>query len=439
MDEQQSGLRFDIYERVHLNEDRQSIGELQDIELTPHIQVFRDRDQAILKGHLKLAGTYTSEESEDSREEMLEHYIPVEISLPLHRIRKTNEISVTIDNFDVDVLSSRSMNVTGVLSLEGIEFSSQTEDYEEGREQVYIHQADADADAEQKDAAAEVAEEPAARPEGGKQETVAEQRKENEPETTLQPNREETGVKVNDSEDHVPVNSDMDFSEVYRQDGALAAAPTEHASAEADAPAEKAADVQKPVNSKSSKLDGPSVSAERPAADVLKTQSVLHDSASDTPNEGDEEASVSPERIEPTVEDTVEASAELDQNDNDVISNEPAESNPASAKKPVKIAFASIKEDASPKVTAQENELASEEAGLQDDVQDDKLEWKKLFLSGNEEMQFRKLKMCIVQKDETLDAIAERYQINPREIILYNRLEQDDLESGQIIYIPKTG
>nr|WP_277351665.1 LysM peptidoglycan-binding domain-containing protein [Paenibacillus aquistagni] len=44
--------------------------------------------------------------------------------------------------------------------------------------------------------------------------------------------------------------------------------------------------------------------------------------------------------------------------------------------------------------------------------------------------------MCIVQRDETLDTIAGRYEMNPREIAMYNRLEEDALTQGQVLYIP---
>jgi stage VI sporulation protein D len=67
----------------------------------------------------------------------------------------------------------------------------------------------------------------------------------------------------------------------------------------------------------------------------------------------------------------------------------------------------------------------------------DELEWKKLFLGerGNERS-FQKVKLCIVQKEETIDGIAERYSINPREIMLFNRLSNYQIEAGQVIYIP---
>ena len=111
------GLRFDIYERVHLSEGVPAIEELEEIELYPRIQVIGQDDHATLRGICYLQER--TGESEDSEE--LKHFIPVEITVPLNRVRSIDDISIEIENFDVDLLSSRSLNITGVLSLRGIE------------------------------------------------------------------------------------------------------------------------------------------------------------------------------------------------------------------------------------------------------------------------------------------------------------------------------
>ncbi|PZE19997.1 LysM peptidoglycan-binding domain-containing protein [Paenibacillus xerothermodurans] len=68
----------------------------------------------------------------------------------------------------------------------------------------------------------------------------------------------------------------------------------------------------------------------------------------------------------------------------------------------------------------------------------EKLEWKKLLLSSNKEQnEFRRIRLCIVQKEETLESIAKRYDLNPREIALLNRLGDNDVIAGQIVYIPQ--
>ncbi|WP_434756449.1 hypothetical protein [Paenibacillus amylolyticus] len=138
------GLRFDIYERVHLSEGVPAIEELEEIELYPRIQVIGQDDHATLRGHLLLTGTYRGE-SEDSEE--LKHFIPVEITVPLNRVRSIDDISIEIENFDVDLLSSRSLNITGVLSLRGIEgFPVEEPQVWSADEFTVVHSSEAQAD-----------------------------------------------------------------------------------------------------------------------------------------------------------------------------------------------------------------------------------------------------------------------------------------------------
>nr|WP_285891152.1 LysM peptidoglycan-binding domain-containing protein [Paenibacillus pasadenensis] len=44
--------------------------------------------------------------------------------------------------------------------------------------------------------------------------------------------------------------------------------------------------------------------------------------------------------------------------------------------------------------------------------------------------------MCIVQREETLELIADRYQLQAREIALHNRLADGSVSEGQVLYIP---
>lgn len=116
MFDQSHGLRFDIYERIHLSEELPGIAELEEVELLPEIQVIQREDRAELYGQLLLTGLYRSE---DDRTQRLEHAIPVEITVPLTRVSSIEDIGVEIENFDIDLLTMRTVNITGVLSLRG--------------------------------------------------------------------------------------------------------------------------------------------------------------------------------------------------------------------------------------------------------------------------------------------------------------------------------
>ncbi|WP_026906343.1 stage VI sporulation protein D [Paucisalibacillus globulus] len=54
----------------------------------------------------------------------------------------------------------------------------------------------------------------------------------------------------------------------------------------------------------------------------------------------------------------------------------------------------------------------------------------------NAEEEFTKLKLCIVQEKDTLETIAAKYETSSLHIRNQNRLEDDDLIEGQLLYIP---
>ncbi|GGH89092.1 stage VI sporulation protein D [Pullulanibacillus pueri] len=54
----------------------------------------------------------------------------------------------------------------------------------------------------------------------------------------------------------------------------------------------------------------------------------------------------------------------------------------------------------------------------------------------NEEDQFSKVRMCIVQTGDSLEGISERYQVPVTSLLRRNHLDSDQLEEGQILYIP---
>ncbi|MEB9897234.1 peptidoglycan-binding protein, partial [Bacillus cereus] len=141
MYEEAYGLRFDIYERVHLSDDSVGIVQLEEVELTPHIQVIPAGDQVTVRGSLLLAGVYEGDD-EGRVSQSLEHWIPVEITLPLNRIRSLEDISVDIEHFDVDLLSARSLNITGILSLKGIAMEPAEPSSWEPEQFTVVHQTE---------------------------------------------------------------------------------------------------------------------------------------------------------------------------------------------------------------------------------------------------------------------------------------------------------
>lgn len=306
------GLRFDIYERVQLSEEIEGIEQLDDIELIPQIELIQQGEQALLKGELVLTGHYLGGQDQRSSQN-LEHSIPVEIMLPLSRIQKLDDIGVEIENFDVDLLSSRSLNVTGVLSLRGIQMESSEDEVDwNDEEPVFVHHAGLQAESAQE-----------ARDASESSEVTVQE----------EPMQEE------------PKLIELESTEA-RETSQLAEAENEHSELKIAFNSQKANDEE-----------GNALLVER-----IHTQETQEDVSSET------------------VEETEDV----------------------------------------------ESDNTRGEA-----------EWKSLFLTQQEEDEpFSKMRMCIVQKQETIDTIAERYSLNAREIMLYNRLDGQDVTEGQIIYIP---
>ncbi|WP_404453699.1 stage VI sporulation protein D [Oceanobacillus kapialis] len=60
-----------------------------------------------------------------------------------------------------------------------------------------------------------------------------------------------------------------------------------------------------------------------------------------------------------------------------------------------------------------------------------------MFRSAEEE-QYTKMRLCIVQEKDTIESIAERYQVTTLQLIKQNRLDEAyEVSEGQLLYIPK--
>jgi len=422
MTEPGQGLRFDVYERVQLPVDAEDIRALEEIELTPHIGVFRENGQVVLRGHLLLAGLYEAEAAEGGSR-TLEHWIPVEISLPSSRVSETGGISVAIDNFDVDLIAPRTLNITGVLSLQG----------------VAVRQEDA--------------------PEPWAEEAFAFSH-----EPSADGGESETGWDLQPPGPLYPQQQPAWTGQSSPWNGPAVTEP------QADAPRSSEGAPQAPGT------DEGTVRDERPpytpiAVQWQETGSEAGGAGGVQPASGassggrEQEAAAQPKAApgadaiaEATFGEALEpehgASAGQAQAFQAELVPEPEPEPPTQAG--LKIGFAAqksqsdgIAEGLKP-LLAKTRDGEREPAAGADPVQEDPaagqqqqqagaddIRWRNLFLrSREEERDFRKVRMCIVQREETLDAIAGRYRLNPRELQLYNRLDDEAVREGQVLYIP---
>lgn len=477
-----SGLRFDIYERVHLPQEAADIREIEEIELTPCVQAERRGDQVVLRGSLLLGGVYLpDDESRGLRQ--LEHWIPVEITLPQERVGRLEDLAVEVDNFDVDLLDKRTLNITGVLMLQGVEAGPSA-----GRQQAYawgeepytvVHRRGRE---DPEEAAPELSGDAARTGEeaemsfalvGGPA-----------PDETADPAGEQAawrGTGEPDALDAAGAAAGEAAEDASASDPAAEA--VEAGSAEPEQPAGELAPVTGPVEWKAF--------AARAEESAAATGEAAAEDAKQPPSDSDPAPASEPaySAAEAAEDDgaAVRADSAFAQEESPsgeaAGGDEPADSQPreplagetassvtvgaqpASGKADLRVAFGAKRDDVDSgaegtpgpgKLFFPERREARAEAGLKAQAQEaaepeqprepadagqrqavsDEADWKNLFRGAAAQESFRTVRLCIVQKDDTLDAIAMRYQRNPREIALANRLDGTPLTEGQVLYIP---
>lgn len=431
MVDQSYGLRFDIYERVHLSEEMVGIEELEEIELFPRIQVIPGDDYAALRGHLLLSGLYRGES--ETRE--LEHWIPVEITIPLSRVSKLEDIAVEIENFDVDLLSARSLNITGVLSLQGIETSSITSDSEGWNDREYV-----------------AAHEPFLE----SQDTQNVQEPQAFPGTDIQPphndslgwlrTEELSGLNEcsNADEQEEVLSWSNSFAsaqlpQVLENDIQQETLDSEVAAREPENPQDGKTNLWFQDDEKRNALineedSEPVVQNEVDTYDLQFESELAVPASSEIGIEhGSEQAQVLEEQLEPNLpqaEEKKEMKIALGSKKNPVDTTSSDGFGITNLISGNRIGNDAVDLDSIDKQN--EDLIAAQSTG--GDGED--LQWKKLFIRSGEQEPFRKVKLVIVQQEETLDDIAQRYHLSSRELQLYNRLSEQQLAEGQVLYIP---
>lgn len=489
--DQSYGLRFDIYERVHLSEDVIGIEELEEIELFPKIQVIPGQDYASLRGHLLLAGLYRG----GGETRSLEHWIPVEITIPLSRVNRLEDITVEIENFDVDLLSARSLNITGVLSLKGVETSSLAVEADSWKDREFTtahvvpgvrpeEEAGGLSFAEQEEIRFEPEVPKLTEWQAFPEEALKEKRSPDEPKPKPAPEPEPTSLWLEeesaepsagpwtDKEYALPVQGILQqtefeqFNDAWFKQEMLPFIEPEAADRLSEPVKPEAAPVQaaekEPVKSEAAKTEAAKKEAkkeplhfeapENELANVAASEAEPQEAAVPSFSEAvEEKAAAGPDKA---------AAEAVQEPDNAVLPENLAQAeaeNPLlqhpEEKKELKIALGSKKsteeKESEPfglkklissrpqndlQTQAAYSPAASDEAEIGDG---EELLWKNLFVHGGEEQTpFRKVKLVIVQREETLDDIAERYHLSSRELQLYNRLSENHLAEGQILYIP---
>ncbi|MCM3704458.1 MULTISPECIES: stage VI sporulation protein D [Cytobacillus] len=412
-----SCLRFSLEESVWFQKG-QEVSDLISISLDPNITIQESDQYVTIQGALELAGEYRRSEEEAPEEEQedftvtkfvqtieergegifeFKHYFPVDITIPNNRIQSIYDIDVAVESFDY-VLPERScMKLTANLTITGLYGDQQHVPVQVWEEEPEME--DLEPLYRSPEAVEETEEE-----EPILQEWPSYQQEEQEQEEEREEQEEEREEQV--STEQVIVDAEENIREEEQLEEQTETAEV-YIPFEAEARKQPEADEQEVIK--------PAVPA---ALEVTQEQQQEEQTQKTAP-----EVSFSSQRSE---EEKPPTAQEIFQ-----MTEAPESDSPSFEKKPVKAAAQETGEE------TEESSSSEQEAKKKKLSKKKSMSLTEFFARKEESEEHVKLKVCIVQNGDTIDAIAERYDIPSQQLLRVNHLEiNQDIYEGQVLYIP---
>ncbi|MEW4193169.1 LysM peptidoglycan-binding domain-containing protein [Bacillus altitudinis] len=409
---QNNRLQFSVEESIYFK-NGQEVSELLSISLDPDILVQEVNDYVSIRGSLELTGEYNINQEElmgesssyasyrqadevkvreDGTAELL-HQFPVDITIPKNKISHLNDVFVFIDAFDYQLTESRLLTIQADLAIEGLLDEGTPEPLVE-EPYGFVHRAEEEY--------GDVTYEYQAQSEYEEQEMLPREEHEENAEQHAALQHE---ARTEQEEDEIDIETVMveeaeaeeEEEEEYEEEEAMALGYRSFPEAQ----------VQEPPF-----FDPPKLLEEEERDDTFFEVEVRKDPEAES---NEEEPPAYPAFESPTYQ------MEQTQEERDDSYQ-----------------FERLYEREAPKVyeSAQEAE-EFEHDQREASGSENSLYLTKLFAKQEEE-DFSRMKICIVQQEDTVDRICERYQLNVQQLLRTNSLSVDaELEEGQILYIPE--
>ncbi|WP_246202525.1 stage VI sporulation protein D [Virgibacillus doumboii] len=93
-------------------------------------------------------------------------------------------------------------------------------------------------------------------------------------------------------------------------------------------------------------------------------------------------------------------------------------------------------EEESPSMQDYDNDYESVDYYESDDNQMEDVRYLADMFRSDDDESYAQMRLCIVQDSDTVESIADRYEISPLQLVNQNHLSNDSLEEGQLLYIP---
>ncbi|MGG2982145.1 LysM peptidoglycan-binding domain-containing protein [Brevibacillus sp. NRRL NRS-603] len=501
---QDGQLSFAIKETIFLSSDRAGIGELQELELVPDVEVLENDSYISITGCLQLVGKYEPireaaeatggegeslveamtftpfrQEASDQAfygwEEQIGHRIPLNITIPLDRITEIGDIYAIVDSFDYKLESPHQMLIDADLKILGIVLG----DRAEKAEQIETQAASPDEGAWEYTFAA-----------GDDRQEFTEQTSLDDIDQKLSALEEELERQAlpasyesteSPSMFDTPAIAQSNEGEYYEQYGDVLEVTQSHppeswetapisydfdsqqsASYDSsDSYSEKTvlADEQEQMREIAEKEQG----LEEPILAIHDQQAIAYQKVSNESTGSSveaelQEAELQEAELQEAVQEAVEASVVSESEPEQEA--EPVVAQPEAAAEDVEVRVAisgkpSQEERSSVNITSifsqasrakqeamaleAESSSSSSRHGSAANASPSTMEAMQNLTSfvRRKEERSSQLKMCIIQRDETLEQISQRYSLPVSKIVEVNRLASEQLVAGQILYIPQ--
>lgn len=483
MSQEQAALSFELNESLFFRQGEE-VAEMIGISMEPLITIHPDSEYVQLRGVLQLEGEYRKdahghadymplEDQERHADRHVEtvqeisdqllsfsHRFPIEIAIPAERVPDLEDIKVRVESFDYVFPANDQLRVNAQVQVYGIEPLEQEES--EPREEPADWAFDAEADAADPFAAlmaklsssADHAPDdeldrfeftifPAEEPEEEPQEA---EKEESSPESSAAGRdlTEEADTEKDGKED---LTSARNAEQSAREEEGEPAQSQKQPESKDQANLQSEA-VSKPRQPEAKEEALPQEKPGRSGSkEAVEAPKLNEDTVKKAEDEQPSEAQAGRKESVKKQKDEKPAAAEkettqpsgpvstAEQSAGDRPSEETAE-NSAAEQKETKESSLAAKQSTSKKTEAKQRTETEIHAQAEQD-QDNVGNLTDLF-GGQTEETFTRMRLYIVQERDTLETIAERYQVPITRLLQHNQMDSENIGEGQLIYIPYT-
>lgn len=395
-----SVFRFELNETLYF-EKGQEVNEMRGVSLEPDISIHSFHDYITIKGIIELKGEYEKSdrfqvegdiETDDFHakryveavEEMdndlaiFSHRFPVEISVPVNRVADLNDVSVYIQSFDYEIPEPSMFRLYSTIEIHGLNRYGQISQSENNSELDSIlsdmdRETESNTDVEEEQFQFELK-----RPD--------EEMMEEQPKEAVDLPMFSTDEEQNQETERNSTLNDAIVEETTKEDA-------------------------KDIVQEETKRKENQEEKESSSKDDKETDETGRWKYKETKSLKEFFANTSKDKAE-------EVDDEEDEYDEEDLHEEDHDIERKKA------------EDVSP-------EIRENSDNQEDNEQVRAVSYLSDMFSDSEEESFTRMRLCIVQEQDTIDSIAERYQVSALQLIKLNRLDEDyDVKEGQLLYIP---